>query len=582
MRKQRISVNVASSFALISLLVAAMLIVQASRNDADAWQWVIHTRQVLERLQEVRSVIREAESAQRGYLLTGRQEFLAELEAARRQLPITVDAVAALTADNLRQQAAIPQLRSLADRRFGLLQTVIDRSRSAPVVWEQLLPGRQVMGALNERVGAMMAEEYRLLTVREQVVERARRVEIGTIVGEGLLALALVAVLRAVSRRDARLIGESAARTEAVFRAAPAGLGIADAELRLTGLNAALAQFLGTSTEAASGRRMAALGRGEAGVRLSGACESVLRSGVPTSGVELASSDESGQERSWLASIDLFGGPGGQTGVIVALSDVTSLKTAERNLAAANQQLERRVAERTADLKTVNDDLQAFAHTVAHDLRAPLRNIEGFATALVEDEADRIGEEGRLYLSRIRAGARRMDQLITDLLTYSRMGRADLKLERVSLGSSIAQALQELEAVVRESGGRVDTGSELPDVLANRALLVQVIGNLVANAIKFVAKGTPPLIRIEARRQGDFVHLLVDDNGIGIPAAHRERVFGVFERLHGQEAYPGTGIGLAIVRRAVTKMRGSVALEDSPAGGLRVVVSLRAAEPGRG
>ncbi len=254
------------------------------------------------------------------------------------------------------------------------------------------------------------------------------------------------------------------------------------------------------------------------------------------------------------------------------------LQAANAQLQHAAEVLEQRVSERTAALGEANAELEGFARTVAHDLRAPLRNIQGYATALLEDEAPRMSADGQDYTNRLAASAGRLDGMITDLLAYSRMARASLHLERVDPAAVVDEVLQDLVADIESTRATVEVAGPLPAVLAHRATLAQVLANLLSNAFKFVLPGDAPYVAVEATRQGDMVILSVTDRGIGIAAEHHERIFDVFERLHGQEQYPGTGIGLAIVRKGVERMGGQITVH-SPfgRGGSRFEIRLPAA-----
>lgn len=240
-------------------------------------------------------------------------------------------------------------------------------------------------------------------------------------------------------------------------------------------------------------------------------------------------------------------------------------------------ELQRRVEEATAELRQRNADLDAFAHSAAHDLRAPLRAMHGFAAALLEDRGGALGEEGRDHAERILRAAVRMDRLISDLLAYSRLTREQLTLLRVPLEHVVDEALALLRGDIEESGALVEVNRELPAVEADPAVATRVVMNLVANALKFVEPGVRPEVRLGATTQGGWVRLSVSDNGIGIAPEHRERIFQPLERLHGVERYPGTGIGLAIVRRGVERMGGRCGVESEPGRGSTFWVELRVA-----
>jgi signal transduction histidine kinase len=260
------------------------------------------------------------------------------------------------------------------------------------------------------------------------------------------------------------------------------------------------------------------------------------------------------------------------------LKSQRSLQMEYAGLRARAADLEARLSERTAELRESNAELETFCYSVSHDLRAPLRALQGFATALLADHADRLDEEGQDYARRLAGAARRMDSLIQDLLAYSRVGRSDMQLRPVSLASIVAEALEQVKSEAKERGAEVTVDPALPTVVGHRGTLVQVSSNLLSNALKFVAPGTPPRIRVRAERSDGNVRLWVEDNGIGIAPEHQERIFRVFERLHGIEAYPGSGIGLAIVRKAVVRMGGRAGVESEAGRGSRFWIDLPGTE----
>jgi PAS domain S-box-containing protein len=261
--------------------------------------------------------------------------------------------------------------------------------------------------------------------------------------------------------------------------------------------------------------------------------------------------------------------------IIGAMQDITERVQAEEELRRFASDLERRVEERTRQLVEVNRELNAFAYSVSHDLRAPMRHMEGYAEVLAEDYGDKLDEHARAYLERIVAAAHRMNGLIEDLLAYSRLSKDEIVLQPTKLSKLVERIVHEMTPELEACGARTEIVHPLPTVRAHPTILHQAITNLVTNAIKFMAPGVTPRIRICAEeRDGEKVRLWVEDNGIGIAPEHHERIFGVFERLHGRESVPGSGIGLAIVRKGLERMGGSVGVASEVGKGSRFWIEL--------
>jgi PAS domain S-box-containing protein len=227
----------------------------------------------------------------------------------------------------------------------------------------------------------------------------------------------------------------------------------------------------------------------------------------------------------------------------------------------------------TADeLERSNDDLRQFAYIASHDLNEPLRTIAGFAQLLQKRYEDKVDDRGRDYIRRMVGGVERMQALIADLLRYSRAGRTERAAEPVAASEVVAGVLDDLQEAINDRGADVRIG-ELPTVLADRNGLQQVFQNLISNALKFANGGTP-VVEVGATDAGENWRFWVADNGIGIHSDQRDKVFAAFERLHSRDDYPGTGIGLAIVKKIVERHGGRIAIEDGIDGGSRFVFEL--------
>lgn len=237
-------------------------------------------------------------------------------------------------------------------------------------------------------------------------------------------------------------------------------------------------------------------------------------------------------------------------------------------------ELEARVAERTAQIEEINQELKAFTYSISHDLKAPLRAIQGFAQALQEDYGDRLDDLGQEYASRLISSAQQMTQLIEDLLAYSRLSRQEIKLKSVNLARIVRQAIEQLTLEIERTQANITVVEPLSTMLGNQTVLLQIVSNLLSNAIKFIPPTVQPQIRISTEivtkdmtAPVGNIRLRIEDNGIGIDRQHQKRIFQVFERLHGNEAYPGTGIGLAIVKKGMERLEGRVGVESKPGEG---------------
>lgn len=257
------------------------------------------------------------------------------------------------------------------------------------------------------------------------------------------------------------------------------------------------------------------------------------------------------------------------------LLEQKSLELYDRNRAleaeiAERRRIEASLREHSTALARSNAELEQFAYVASHDLQAPLRGIVSFSQLLARRLKAQMGEaldaDCRDYLQFIDEGARRLRDVINDLLEFSRAGAVTGEMQLLPLQDALQQALTELEPVLRSTRAEVQV-SALPQVMGEATQLAQLLRNLVDNAIKYVAVDVEPRIRIEAEASGPWARIRVVDNGIGIPEEHHARVFQIFQRLHGAESYPGTGVGLAICKKVIDRHGGELWVEPAPGGG---------------
>jgi PAS domain S-box-containing protein len=262
-------------------------------------------------------------------------------------------------------------------------------------------------------------------------------------------------------------------------------------------------------------------------------------------------------------------------GVVLVFRDFSEYRNAQQLQAQAKEELEQHVVERTAKLNEMISELQHVSYAITHDMRAPLRAMNSFATILMEECADGIKPaQAADYCRRIIAGATRLDKLITDALNYTNAIHLELPMQPVDLFPLIRGILDTYPNLHPDKAD-IRIEGELPNVIGNESLLTQCFSNLLGNAVKFVADGVRPTVRIRAAAANGFARIRIEDNGIGIPKNVQYRLFGMFQKLDNK--YEGTGMGLAIVRKVVKLMGGQIIAESEPGKGSVFTVELRPA-----
>ena len=265
----------------------------------------------------------------------------------------------------------------------------------------------------------------------------------------------------------------------------------------------------------------------------------------------------------------------GEKCLVSSFNDITELKCAQRELDTYRIHLEGLVEQRTARIQEINEELDRFANSVSHDLKAPLRVMQGFVNAIIEDHSDNLDQEAMVYLRRINKSSLQMEALINDLLQYSRLSNLELDLKIIDPALALGKALEILSEEIRAKKAVILVADKLPFVRSFMPVLVQVFTNLVSNSLKFIDEGTIPRLMIKSRLRNGNVYISISDNGIGIPNNKQKRIFDVFERLHGVESFQGSGIGLTIVKKAMDRMGGEVLVTSKPGKGSRFTLVLQ-------
>ncbi len=287
--------------------------------------------------------------------------------------------------------------------------------------------------------------------------------------------------------------------------------------------------------------------------------------------------------------LDWISHPIAEEGMTYAIArDITARRRTELELHQYRAHLEELVAERTEELQRTNlelqktgealqnalEDMEAFIYSVSHDLRAPLRGISGFAEILSRRHRASLNEQGQEYLDFVTQASSRMGLLIDELLNFARLGRKAVRREEIQLPELLEEVKSDLNAKVKETAGKITLLNQLSGFESDRALLKQILHNLLDNALTYHQPGVPPEVQISCWSENTSLLISVTDNGIGIPEEHQEKVFNIFQRLHPEEAYPGTGIGLALVRKAAAMLDGAVELQSAPGQGSQFTVRI--------
>ena len=453
-------------FALILLIGNAVVSYRSTLKLIENNKLVLQTEEVISELDATLSSVREAETRQRGHIITGDDRFLGPYRSAINDTRAHIARIREMTADNHDQAARIPILEERANARLETLESNLQLNRSGGLqALKQtglLDKGRAQMDALREIVAEMKADETALLAIRQE-------------------------------------------------------------ESRISGRNTLLTFSLAN-----------------------------------------------------VFVLALLGFV-----YYLILRDIKERQRAEDDLRAANEQLETRVRERTLELAETNTELersnrelQDFAFVASHDLQEPLRKIQAFGDRLKTKQSAQLGSDGLNYLERMQNAAGRMQTLINDLLTFSRVTTKAQPFVKVDLNRIAREVVSDLETRVQQTGGRVEISS-LPSIEADALQMRQLLQNLIGNALKFHRSGVPPIVKVEsAGSSNGHCQINVEDNGIGFDEKYLDRIFTPFQRLHARGEYEGTGIGLAVCRKIIERHGGNITAKSTPGSGTTFIINL--------
>ncbi|WP_298576586.1 ATP-binding protein [uncultured Luteimonas sp.] len=564
--------------AALGVLVAAIIVTpfillqQATRNADDAWRAVSHSQQVEVTVQGLAADMRNLENGALSMASGVDNAPMRQRASASRDriLPL-LRQLQELTRDNAEQQLRIGALQTHILLRKTQAERVIEQGTGATVADIDQMVARY---PIHDLIDAIVRAEQQLLGERQGRAEVvAARARAGAWIAMAAQLLLLGGLLTYAGRQIAhRLRAESdasraSARATVVLDTVREPIVAVDHEQRVVMHNAAFAELFGVEGDA-RGQRLSELGNGAwADERMMHRLADVLGRGRELWDFEHEQRTADGMERTMMINARRMPLPDSEDSVaLVTASDISVQKASDRQIRELNRQLEGKV-EQVSD---VNRELEAFSYSVSHDLRAPLRHIAGFGDKLRRHLGDDADEKSRHYLEVMVSSARRMSALIDDLLVYSRLGRSALRVQTVDMQSLVSdtRAMLDANSATEAPGHTIEWRiAPLPVVVGDENMLRQVWLNLLGNAVKYSQGSEPARIEVEYRRGTDGHHFTVRDNGAGFDMKYAGKLFGVFQRLHALSEFPGTGIGLASVRRVLARHGGRIHAEGEPGKG---------------
>lgn len=579
---------------LFGLLVAVVVIValpyMVNRSSSEAAlnsrDWVAHTADIKANIYRVDAILRSSEAAM--YALVSGAPMDATLEDRatypRQTVPGLITSLREMMRDNARQLTRLGALESTANGRMALTDKALGHLKAGDraAAFADLENARTLF-PVREQVRGVLAEETKLLDARRQSAQDSATDNRYVLLVAALAQIALLGIVVYVSERQIAIrlaaeskVADAVKRSLLIVQAVREPIAMLDGDLRTLLVNAAFAELYGLDTDEDVHVPLGGIGHGTwKDPALLQRLRDVVTRDRELWDYELTQRTVDGVDRFVVINARRIEQPDSEEpALLLTVSDITARALVEQKVSELNRQLEGKVEQ----ISDVNRELEAFSYSVSHDLRAPLRHIAGFAGKLELHLADRSDDRVRHYIEVISSSSRRMAQLIDDLLVFSRLGRGALRLQPVDMQSLVdeARALVETDASDRQIEWQI---APLPIVVGDENMLRTVWQNLLGNAVKYTSNRERGEIEVLLDRTptGDY-QFSVRDNGAGFDMQYAGKLFGVFQRLHRASEFPGNGIGLANVRRIISRHGGRAWAEGEVDQGATFHFSLPASD----
>ena len=539
-----------------------------TRKSEKAAKWVAHTNRVLYHSEEILALTIDLESGQRGYALTGLKEFLEPANLSAKQLRDHIKSLKTLTLDNPSQVKRIDELEKYINRKLAFVQRSIDvrneKGLETAITLNASLEGKKLMDNVRRIIREIQSVEHNLLDDRtSQINERIddfNTAFVGMLLATGVILITVFYMIyinlkrRTLAERSLRRASET---IQDIYDNAPCGYHSLDENGLFVEINNTWLQWLKYQREEVVNKMhfYDLLTEGNAAsfhetfsrFKLEGKVSDLLFEVVRKDGSTFIV---------LLNSVAIYGG------------DKKFIKTRSTALDYTQQK------KSLEKIEQLNHELESFSYSVSHDLRAPLRSIDGYTQILLEDYAHNLDQEGKRVLGVVVSNARRMAKLIDDLLDFSRVGRKEVTKSIVNTEGLVRSVIAEMRALEKPERNIEINVSPLEPCDADANLLRQVWANLISNALKYTRKKDVVLIAISCEKTPSEIIYKISDNGTGFDMQYAHKLFGVFQRLHRQQDFEGTGVGLAIVHRIVTRHGGRVWAEGEAGNGSTFYFSL--------